>query len=154
MEKKTVKTILEGYEAKKENLMLILNDINDTNGYIDKADMQDIADFLDISATEVYGTTTFYSFFNLKQKGKYIVRVCKSVSCDMAGKSDIVKTIEEELKIKIGDTSADKMFTLEYTNCMGMCDVGPAMMVNKEIHTKLTPQKIKEVIGNLKKGGN
>lgn len=153
MGEKSSQAILEKYEPKRENLMPILHDVNDACGYISEEAMQDIADYVDVSATEVYGTASFYSFFNLTKKGTYVIRVCQSLSCDMAGKDEIIKTLEKELRISMGETTADGMFSLERTNCMGMCDVGPAMLVNKDIHTQVTPTMVKAVIAGLKKGG-
>lgn len=145
--------ILQTFEAKRENLLAILHAVNDTAGYIDQEAMQEIADFLNISPTEVYGTTTFYSFFNVREKGRYIIRLCRSVSCHLAGNEDIVKALEVELGIKMGETTTDKMFTLEYTNCMGMCDIGPSMLVNNNVHNHLTPAKAKKILHDYCKGG-
>ncbi len=147
------KSIIENFEPRRENLLPILHAVNDSRGYIGEAVMQEIADYLDISATEVYGTTTFYSFFNLEPKGKFIIRLCRSISCELGNKSSIARTLEKELKIKFGETTRDKFFTLEYTNCIGMCDKGPAMLVNKKVYTQLTPAKAKKIITDLKKGG-
>ena len=144
------KSILEKYESKRENLLPILHEINDTDGYISKESMQEIALFLDISPAEVYGTTTFYSFFNIEKKGKYIIRLCRNISCHLAGKEDIAWTLEKELGIKFGETTEDYNFTLEYTNCIGMCDSGPAMLINNDVHTLLTPSKVRHIINGLK----
>ncbi len=149
----SAKSILKAYEPKRENLMPILHDFNDRIGCISQKNMQEIADFLSVSATEVYGTASFYAFFNLKPKGKFVLRLCRSVSCDLAGKSRVAKALEKELKISFGETTKNNMFTLEYTNCMGMCDRGPAMLVNKTMYDKLTPAKIKKLIAELKKAG-
>ena len=146
----SVNEILKKFETERTNLLPILHEINDTVGYIDRDTMQDIAEYLDISATEVYGTTTFYSFFNIKPKGKYVIRLCQSVSCDLAGKNDIVEALEDEIGIVFGETDPDFKFTLEFTNCMGMCDKGPAMLVNKEVYTNLTPEKIRDIVSGLK----
>lgn len=148
----SIQDILKNYEPKRENLMPILHDVNDTHGFVNDSAMQKIAKFLSISSTEVYGKTTFYAFFNTEQKGEYIIRLCKSLSCDIIGKKKISETLKKELGIGFGETTADKKFTLEYTNCMGMCDIGPSMLVNKVMNTHLTPEKIKSVISDLKKG--
>ena len=150
---KSTMAILEKYSAERENLLPILHEFNDKKGYIGKNVMQDIADYLSISANEVYGTASFYAFFNLRKKGKYVIRLCRSISCSLAGAAKIAKALEKELKISFGETTKDNKFSLEYTNCMGMCDEGPSMLVNKDVYTKLTPQKVKTIIAQLKKGG-
>ena len=146
----SVNEILKKFEPKRTNLLPILHEINDSIGHINREAMQDIAEYLDISATEVYGTTTFYSFFNIKPKGKYVVRLCRSLSCDIAGKDEIVEALEDELGIVFGETDPEAKFTLEFTNCMGMCDKGPAMLVNKEVYTDLTPDKVRDIVSELK----
>jgi NADH:ubiquinone oxidoreductase subunit E len=153
MAQKSAQGILAAYAQKRENLMPILNEFNDRAGYISQKNMQDIADHLNVSATEVYGAASFYAFFNLKPKGKYIIRLCRSVTCDLNGKARVAAALEKELKIAFGETTKNKMFTLEFANCMGMCDRGPAMLVNKTMHDKLTPQKVKKIIVELKKAG-
>lgn len=150
---KSLSAILEAYEAKRESLIPILHDVNDAHGFVSEKAMQAIADYLTVSPTEVYGTATFYHFFNTKQKGTYVIRVCQSISCDLAGKDAIIRALEKELKIPVGGTTKNGRFTLEKTNCIGMCDQGPAMLVNKKVYTKLTPQKIKKIIAELKKKG-
>jgi NADH-quinone oxidoreductase E subunit len=133
-------------------LLPILHQINDEKGWISKEDMQEVADFLNISPTEVYGVATFYQFYNTEPKGKYVIRLCQSITCDMKNKQNIVNALESECATTIGKTSNDKLFTLEYTNCLGMCDKAPAMMVNKDVYTQLTEEKIKKIIAELKKG--
>jgi len=151
MSKNKAAAILKEFSPDRENLLPILHEYNDKIGYIGKEHMQDIAEYLDMSPTEIYGTATFYHFFNLEPKGKYVIRLCKSISCDLNGKDKIIKALEKELKISFGETTRDKKFTLEYTNCMGMCDVGPSFLVNKEVFNKLTPAKVKKILADLKK---
>ncbi len=142
--------ILARYSADRDNLMPILHEFNDTFGYISEENMQEIANHLQISAADVYGTTTFYSFLNTEKKGKYVVRLCKSLSCDMADKAAVAAALEEVAGCAFGQTSSNGLFTLEYANCMGWCDMGPAMLLNKDVHTQLTPAKAKEILSQLK----
>lgn len=142
--------ILSRYGQDRDNLMPILHEINNTRGHISEQDMQEIACHLNISATDVYGTATFYSYLNTEPKGKYVIRLCKSLSCDMAGKEVIAAALEAAAGCAFGKTSADNRFTLEYGNCMGWCDKGPAMLINHDVHTQLTPDKAKEILSQLK----
>ena len=142
--------ILSRYNHDRDNLMCILHEINDSRGNISEKDMQEIASHLHISPTDVYGTATFYSFLNTEPKGRYVVRLCKSLSCDMAGKQAVAVSLEHAAGTTFGKTSADGRFTLEYANCMGWCDQGPAMLVNQEVHTRLTPEKVTEILSQLK----
>ena len=108
--------------------------------------MQVIADVLDIHPVEVYSVVSFYSFLDDKPKGRFVIRLCQTISCDMFGKSRVAKQLENELGIKFGETTPDGKFTLEYTNCLGMCDRGPAMLVNNQVFTQVSPEKAHEIV--------
>jgi NADH:ubiquinone oxidoreductase subunit E len=105
---------------------------------------------LDLSTAEVYGTATFYSFLDTTRRGKYIIRICKTIVCDMHGKNQIVKTLEEQLKIKVGETTHNHKFSLLETNCLGWCHKGPAMLINDEVYTDLTPERIRQIIADYR----
>jgi NADH:ubiquinone oxidoreductase subunit E len=116
------------------------------HNYLTDEAMVEVARELDISAAEVYGTASFYTFLDTQVKGKYVIRVCKTITCSMKGKSDIIHTIEEILKIKVGETTADKQFSLIETNCIGWCHKAPAILINELPYTELTPEKVSEII--------
>jgi len=103
-----------------------------------------------LSSNEIYSVASFYSFINTKPVGKYVIRICKTISCDLAGKNEIIEALEKHLKIQLGSTTDDKMFTLETTNCIGMCDQGPAMLINDKVYTKLDAKKAVEIINEYK----
>ena len=92
--------------------------------------MQVLADLLDLHPVEVYGVVSFYTFLNSEKKGRYVVRLCQTISCDMAGKDAVAAALREALGIEFGETTEDGVFSLEWANCLGMCDQGPAMLVN------------------------
>jgi len=130
----------------REVLLPILQAIVKEKNYVSKEDMVVIAKALDISAADVYGTATFYSYIEEEQIGKYLVRVCKSITCENKGKKRILNALEKGLRIKLGETTFDKKFTLKATNCLGLCDVGPAILINDEPFTELTKEKVSEII--------
>ncbi|MCX7833860.1 MAG: NADH-quinone oxidoreductase subunit NuoE [Ignavibacteria bacterium] len=130
-------------------LLPILQAIQKKYSYISSFAQQEVARLLDIHPVEVFGVISFYSFLSSEPKGKYIIRLCKTIICDISGKDEVEKAIIKETNTKFGETSQDNKFTLEYTNCLGMCDMGPAMMVNDKVYTKLTPEKVSEIISNL-----
>ncbi len=134
----------------RESLLPILQNIQRKFGYISDFALQEIARYLDIHPVEVYGVVSFYSHLSVEPKGKYIIRLCKTISCDLLGKEAIARTLEKELGLKFGETSKDKKYTLEYCNCIGMCDQGPAVLINEQVHTRLTPSKVVEILGKLK----
>lgn len=150
IEQNTLTQEIEGlvlrYGTAREALLPILQHIQTRHGYISDFAQQEIARMLDIHPVEVYSVTTFYAFLGTTQKGRNIVRLCRTISCDLSGKDAIVRTIERELGITFGETTRDKKFSLEYINCMGMCDQGPAMLINDEVFTRLTPQRVVEIL--------
>ncbi|MBC8488933.1 MAG: NAD(P)H-dependent oxidoreductase subunit E [Bacteroidetes bacterium] len=99
---------------------------------------------------EVYSVASFYSMFSLKETGKFVIRVCVSLPCYLRGSREILEALTKELDINVGQTTADKKFTIEAVSCLGACDKSPAMMINEEIYGNLTPQKVREIIHQLK----
>jgi NADH-quinone oxidoreductase subunit E len=130
----------------RESLMPILQEIVQKHNYLTDEAMVEVARELDISAAEVYGTASFYTFLDTQMKGKYVIRVCKTITCSMKGKSDIIQTLEDILKIKVGETTSDRQFSLIETNCIGWCHKAPAILINEMPYTELTPEKVSEII--------
>lgn len=141
-----VNDLAEKYGRKRESLMPILQDIVRKYNYLSDEAMVEVATELDISAAEVYGTASFYTFLDTQPRGKNVIRVCKTITCSMKGKNDIISTLEDILKIKVGETTPDKMFTLLETNCIGWCHKAPAILVNDMPYTDLTPETVIDVI--------
>ena len=134
------------YGRKRESLLPILQEVKDQLYYISEESMVHIAKELNISAADVYGTASFYSFMETNAQGKHVIRVCRTIICDMKRKEDIVDAITEILGIKPGETTHDGKFSLYYTNCIGACHKGPAMLINDEPYTELTPEKVKNIL--------
>jgi NADH-quinone oxidoreductase subunit E len=141
-----VKDLAEKHGRQRESLMPILQDIVRKYNYLTDDAMVEVATELDISAAEVYGTASFYTFLDTQARGKNVIRVCKTITCSMKGKNDIINTLEDILKIKVGETTPDKMFTLLETNCIGWCHKAPAILVNDMPYTDLTPETVIDVI--------
>lgn len=141
-----VKELSDKHGRKKDSLMPILQGIVEKHNYLTDEAMVEVAKELDISAAEVYGTASFYTFLDTKVRGKYVIRVCKTITCSMKGKAEIIQTLEDMLKIKVGETTSDMQFSLLETNCIGWCHKAPAMLINEKPYTELTPEKVVEVI--------
>jgi NADH:ubiquinone oxidoreductase subunit E len=141
-----VSDLAEKHGRKRESLMPILQDIVRKYNYLSDEAMVEVATELDISAAEVYGTASFYTFLDTQPRGKNVIRVCKTITCSMKGKNDIVNTLEDILKIKVGETTPDKMFTLLETNCIGWCHKAPAILINDMPYTDLTPETVIDVV--------
>jgi len=146
-----VKELAKKHGRKRESLLPILQGVVEKGRFITDYHMAEIARELDISTAEVYGTATFYSFLDTKPRGKYVIRVCKTITCSMKGKNQILLALEDALKIKVGDTTSDKKFTILQTNCLGWCHKAPAMLINDDVYTELTPEMVRQIIEDYKK---
>ena len=146
-----VKNLSLKYGSTRSSLMPILQGIVEKHNYLSDEVMVEVAKTLDISAAEVYGTASFYTFLDTQVRGKYVIRVCKTITCSMKGKGEIVQTIEDMLKIRPGETTPDRMFSLLETNCIGWCHKAPAMLINEMPYTELTPEKVVEILKSYMK---
>ena len=106
----------------------------------------ELSQSLNIPMSEIYGVATFYSFLATKQLGKNVIRVCKSLPCFLKDSQMIIESVEKETGIKPGETTPDGKFSLQLTNCIGLCDQAPAMMINDDVYGNLTPDKIAQIL--------
>lgn len=139
------------FDYNRSGLLPILQAIQEKYHHISDFAMQEIANLLDIHPVEVYGVVSFYSFLRSETTGKFVIRLCQTISCDMAGKKRVARQLENELGVAFGETTSDGRFTLEYANCLGLCDQGPAMLVNDVAYTKVTPEMVHEIIQDCKR---
>ena len=147
-----LKEILQKYPKKQDQLIEILLDYQSvkSNHYISKEEIIEIASYLNIPESKVCSVLSFYTFFSDKPRGKHIIQVCKDIPCYVSTNVDILKIIEKELGIRVNETTPNQQFTLEYTSCLGCCDVGPAMRINDKIYTHLTADKIKAILSEYR----
>ena len=145
-----IESLVNEFGSNRSALLPILHEIQKKYRYISDYAQQEIARHLNIQPVEVYSVISFYAFLNSTPKGRNIVRICRTVTCEMKGKEAIEKAIERELKIKIGETTKDRKFTVEYANCLGLCDVAPAMSINDRVFTRLTPEKAVQLLNKVK----
>jgi len=145
--------ILKSYEPSGDNLLAILHDIQNASPehYLRDEDLRAAADHLCLNYSLVYGVATFYTMYSLKPRGKNLVRVCQSPPCHLLGSSTISRELIQLLGIGFGETTPDKLFTLEMTSCLGVCGVAPAMMVNDRVYGNLSRERIAEVIAGLRR---
>lgn len=141
-----VKELVQQHGKTRNSLMAVLQDVVKEERYLSEDAMIAIARELDLAAAEVYGTASFYTFLDTIPRGKHIIRLCKTITCHMKGKNEVLLELEDILKIKAGETTHDKKFTLLNVNCLGWCHKGPVMLVNDDVYPDLTPQKAVEII--------
>lgn len=130
----------------RENLLGKLKKVQNEFGHVPKEFMAETARFLGLPISEVYGITTFYSFLSTRPLGRYVIRICKSIPCCMQNAEMIIDSVAQQIGIPPGQTTADGKFSFELTNCIGACDLAPAMLVNHEVYGPLTPGKIAEIL--------
>ncbi len=149
-ENNELKEILEKYEKDKSNLIQILNQVQEKYGYISQEAQREISEYLDISMAEVYGVITFYSRFTLKPKGKYNIAVCLGTACFVKGSEKVLDKVKDILKIDVGQTTEDGLFSIEATRCVGACGLAPVFTVNDEVYGKATPEMVESVIKKIR----
>jgi [NiFe] hydrogenase diaphorase moiety large subunit len=138
-------------DCNRASLIPILRAVKEKYRGIDSDAMQMIADILGIHPVEVYAVATFYSFVQPQTEGQLVFRLCRTLSCELNGKEEVAAQLKQELGIDFGETTADQRFTLQWANCMGMCDQGPAMLVNETVYTRLTPEKVHDIVESYKR---
>lgn len=138
------------YPKTKTAILPAFHILYQEEGYISDEGLQKVSQLLGIPLLELHEVLSFYVFFpNNRRIGKYWIRVCDNLSCSLMGAESIIKYLEEKLKIKVGQTTPDGLFTLGTEECLGSCGTAPMMMVNEEFHENLTKEKIDKLIEEL-----
>ena len=133
-----------------DNILLTLEETQEKVGCLPAEFMVELADSLDVPVSDVYGVASFYSFLATRPPGRNVIRICKSLPCHLKDGQTIIDTIEKEIGVKPGRTTPDGRFSFELTNCIGLCDGAPAMLINHNVHVDLTPGKIASILDKYK----
>lgn len=145
--------ICERYADEKTPLMMILSDIQSEYGYIPLEVQELVSEKTGISVAEIYGVVTFYSFFSLKPKGKYVIGCCLGTACYVKGAQQIIDKFSELLGIAPGGTTDDGLFTLDALRCIGACGIAPAVTINGKVYPKLAVSDVAGIIEDYRKMG-
>ena len=149
-----VAAIAARYKDEPDQLMRILLEIQSCCGNsIPREAATVISSITGIPEAKIWGYITFYAMFSDKPRGKHIIRMCKSAPCHIVGAQAVAQAIGDYLGIAPGQTTEDGMFTLEYCECIGMCDTAPAIMINDSAYSGLTPESAVELIKSFQQGG-
>lgn len=143
-----MKTLFSRHSGEKQELIPILQETQAQFRYLPAAAMKEIARFLHIPESTVYGVSTFYAQFKLTPLGKRIIRVCRGTACHVRGASKVLNELEKRLGIKAGQTTDDLEYTLETVACIGACALAPTMTIDNETFRKMTTKKVAEVLGD------
>ena len=143
-----VNKIISKYKEENGVLIPILQNVQETLGFLPLTVQRKVAADLSIPEKDVYGVVTFYSFFTMIPKGKYNIRVCMGTACFVKGAKRIVENISNELGITPGQTTPDRNFSLEINRCVGACGIAPVIVIDDRIYQKVDPDKVIDIINN------
>lgn len=143
-----VQEIIKNNDSSSERLVQILLDLQEASGYnyISKESAIMVAEELELPLSKVYDVITFYSMLYTEPKGKHIIEVCKSAPCHVNNPQNVVNMFQNALSIKIGETTDDRVFTLQYSSCFGACDIAPAIKIGDTVYGNLNEKKVQEII--------
>jgi NADH:ubiquinone oxidoreductase subunit E len=142
--------VLSEYREKPGALIPILQTAQTMFGYLPQKVLRRIATVLDKPFSEVAGVVGFYSFFSTVPRGKYLVRVCLGTACYVRGGKQVLDSIKKALAIDIGETTQDRLFSLDIGRCFGACGLAPAVMVNDDVHQRVKPSKINDLLNSYR----
>ena len=143
--------IIDKHRVETWTLIPLLQDIQETFGYIPEESIETIAEALNLFPSQVQGVISFYAGLSMKPKGKYVIRVCRGTACHVKGGRSILRFVKKELGLDEGETSSDYQFTLETVACLGACFLAPVMMVNRTYFGKLSPPKLTNILAEYGK---
>lgn len=150
-EKKVLDEILKSHDYKETSVIAIMQDIQKVYRYLPEEMLCYIAQELGLSEAKVYGVATFYENFSLEPKGKYVIKVCDGTACHVRRSTDILNEIQKLLGVSMDKPSTeDGLFTVETVSCLGACGLAPVCTVNDVVHPSMTPEKVRELIQELK----
>ena len=142
--------LLEKYRGKKGNMIPLLQGAQDLYGFIPRSVFEKISAETGLPLSDMYGVATFYAQFRLKPVGKHIIKVCHGTACHVQNAKEITESLEDALHVRDGETTEDRLFTLESVACLGCCSLAPVMMISEQAYGKLTGNEAVKVIKNIR----
>ena len=146
----TMDNVLKGRRSQPHMLVEVLQDVQDTYGYVPADAMKTVARELGVPVMEVYRVANFYKAFSLKPRGKNIITICTGTACHVRGSDLLIDQVKGQLKIEPGNTTGDGLFTLECVNCLGACALAPVVVQNETYHSHVSPGKIRKMIDTVR----
>ncbi|TKJ36983.1 MAG: NAD(P)H-dependent oxidoreductase subunit E [Planctomycetes bacterium B3_Pla] len=150
MSSSALDTILENRRSQPQQLVEVLQDVQETFGYVPKETMESVSEELGVPLIEVVRVAHFYRAFSLKPRGKHVMTMCMGTACHVRGSHLILEEALNELDMDVGETTSDGMFTVESVNCLGACALGPVVVMNDSYYDHMTPKKLKELIESVR----
>lgn len=143
---------VRSYPPEPSSLIPLLQRTQERFGYLPREVLEEMANYIGVPLSRVYGVATFYAQFRFKPLGKYVVKICHGTACHVNGAVNISQAITEELGIEEGQTTENGLVTLERVACLGCCSLAPVIMINDKVFGKLTPEKVRKLMRKLKEG--
>jgi NADH:ubiquinone oxidoreductase subunit E len=147
-----LESILKGRSSQPHQLIEVLQDVQESYGYIPEEAMREIAETLGVPLIEVYRTAAFYKAFKLKPSGKYVITICNGTACHVRGSKLLLDQAISQLGIQSGEVTDDGMFSIESVNCLGACALGPIASENGTFHHHMTPARLRKFIESIRRG--
>lgn len=136
--------------ARRQDLIPILQDVQESVGFLSKDAVAAVSKHLSLPAAKVYGVATFYNQFRFHPRGKYHFTVCRGTACHVKGSAKVLDMLTKALKLEPGATSRDRLFSIEVVACMGACGLAPVVNLNGEFHAKMTPAKLAKLVDAIR----
>jgi NADH-quinone oxidoreductase subunit E len=149
-QKAVASKVLKKHNRDKSLLVDILQDVQASIGYLPQVALEAVAEGLEVPVSRVYSVATFFKAFSLTPRGRNLINVCMGTACHVRGSDKVLASIEKQLGIKKGETTADLKFTLETVNCVGACALGPVVIVGEDYHGEMTPEGVINVLKEYK----
>lgn len=144
--------VIEEHKSVPGCLMRVMQEAQAIYGYLPKEAQVMIAEGLGVSLSEVYGVATFYTQFSLSPKGRHRISLCLGTACYVKGADKILEALEEKLGIKCGECTPDGLFSLDSCRCVGACGLAPVMMIDEDVHGKLTVDQLDGILDTYREG--
>src|SRR3954454_7296024 len=149
LKQRLTETYIPRYPTKRAVLLPALHAVQHEYGWIPVQAMEEVAQFLELAPAEVIDTASFYEEYWLRPKGKYLIQVCRSLTCELCDSKKLTEHCKQKLGIEVGDTTPDGRFTLVELECLGACGTAPVALVNEVLHEELTVEKLDQIIASL-----
>lgn len=144
-----VQDVITRYGNSRDELIPILNEINQKIGYLPKEALEEVSRQLRTSKSQLFSVATFYHMLSTEKRGKYVIQFCENAPCHVVGGREVWQALQETLHLKNGETSPDGKWTLITTSCLGVCGVGPVLVINGEIFGSVAPQQVSDILARF-----
>ena len=148
--KQVVQEVTQQHNSSREELIPILSDVNRQLGYLPAEALEEISMQLKVPKSQLFSVASFYSMLSTTPRGRHVLQFCESAPCHVEGGREVWTTLKDQLKLKAGETSPDGRWTLSTTSCIGLCAIGPVILVDEDLYSNVTPNQVAEILAKYK----